>query len=865
MQQRLNRILAVVTVTVAAVGLAACGGGGGGDLANAGGGGAAILLLNGLPNMGNQAMGGGVTLTPFNVLTPSAATQVGPNDFPVPAMGDFSFIQLDFSQNVAAASILDGTFSGNDGVEILDNLGNRIPFFLDANGIIDASNAFPSPGVAPATVRLYIEDPNTPGTPTAFAAGQFTINLVTSRLMSETGGPFCIFTTGNVCATNTEVVYSFTIGGDMTPIGPAANPSLPLLNSQIRIDSEIRLFFNENVDFQSLVGINPMLGTLNTTQLDQFISVPFTPGAAPTMGENLTVNYTPPAPAVLPQNYSYVVYMPDPFRNPTEVRVRFVDNTLLSAFDIPPALTQNYGLDNQVYSGAGIAVPLNSAGNPLNLPAALPLPGSDMNGTATLNVTVFGQGNPGAMPSSAADGVLGLTDRARNPMIQDVTVNYTLQMGPTIANNPSPPDLNIVANGAVLTSVSSAAVAAGAISTGSLIGNLNVSTPSIDDPTILGQVSDVGFGPFLAGNVICNPPRRAANGAAIALGIDPGAPFPPGGTPESGLLIALGQPAGPPVQPLGVRLYVVDRTANLVRTFDSTTFLPLGSLTGVPSPHGLGLLGGFMWVSNFDQATVQRIGVNPLQTATFHQVVTTAEVGQNPTAVSVQPENEDVLVVNSTENTVSFVDVASGVERVKFPVGQGPRDIFVSTRMLCMGCTFAYTAFISNFFENTITIYESDSTNPQVLNGTNGVILENRPGFQGPSNGIWNQLAVPSAFGLGGGPGCFIANSTGTSIDQLTMTNFMLAPMPGFMGPPSQRIFQTVQTITAPGQSPPSDITIEGMTRVNVMNCDLSNPTRVLIGCYPGSGNVSSIDAGTGITLGTVTAPSTQIWSILDQ
>ena len=449
-----NRTLGVMAglVAVSALILGACGGGNRNNNSSGGPNGApSTLSLNAQPSFGVLNQGTGVaTTTPFVVTTatPSASAPVGPNLFANAGAGDVHFLEIPFNTNVLASSILSGAAAGLDGIEVRDVNGALVPFFLDETGALDPTNAFPMPGMTPPTVRLYFQAAGQAmGTPTALPNdASFTVNLITSRLKTANGGPFCLLMTNGLCTNPVEVVYGFGTGMDTMPLAPAANPSNPLVNAVIPIDQEIRIFFNDNVDFQSLVGVNPATGMANVTQLDPFMSSPYpvnnvTMGMMPMTfaGENLSVMYTPPAPNVLPPQYGFVLYMPDPFHNPTEVRIRFVDMTMLQPSDTAP-LTQNYGIDGAIWAAAGQTAPVNNQGFTLNLPPKLPLPGSDPTGMATLVITLFSANNPLATDTSPnGDGMLGVTDRARNPLAADFTLNYSMQMGTPIANNPALP------------------------------------------------------------------------------------------------------------------------------------------------------------------------------------------------------------------------------------------------------------------------------------------------------------------------------------------------------------------------------------------------------------------------------------------
>ena len=262
------------------------------------------------------------------------------------------------------------------------------------------------------------------------------------------------------------------------------------------------------------------------------------------------------------------------------------------------------------------------------------MPGSGLT-SANLAVCVLSSSSTLANDTSnTGDGVFGATDRSRNALVSDFVVTFTFQQGPQIANNPSPPDLSIVTGGARMAGISSGVITVNSTPAATLAGNLTALAPAVEDPSVLGTIGDVDFGNFLnPANGLANPPRRNNNAGVIAAGGDPAIPFPPGAAPENGLA------GGAPLPPLGARLYVVDSTAGELKVFDSTTFLPLGRIPGIPSPGGIGIDPGntTMYVSNFDSNTLQRIGIVPASSSTFHQVTATVAVGPNPTAVTVQP------------------------------------------------------------------------------------------------------------------------------------------------------------------------------------------------------------------------------------
>ena len=857
-------VRSLVVLALAGLALTACGGGG----TNGGGGGSDPLEFAALPSF--HTMGSTSTAQTFNTVTPTPQSLVGPTDFSAAPAGDANYIELLFSTEVSEASIMNGGIV----VKGSDNLERS--FFLDKAGAIDPANAF-SGDAAPARLRLYFEDPMNPGTPVALAVGGYNLRLSHLLLKSAAGKPFCPAEQSGICMLQSDAVFYFTIGGMNTPggnqplgMGPTATLPLPTI---MQLDDEIRIFFNRDVDFQSFVGFNTATGLVNVTSQDPFCSVPFPMGQAQAMGANFDVTFTIPAPAVLPPNYGFIAYMPNPFQDASEIRIRFIDITLAVPLDDPMAqfnnlpTTQNYAIPSAIWAnallpaGSPLSPPVDMSpmqNGPLELPPKLPLPGSNSNGNTAVTLSLYDSASALATDSSAviaanADGVAGITDRARIPLGAPLTVTYTLANGPALRNNPEPPDLHIVGNGHVLDGVSTAANAMNAMPGSTIVGTLFGIADPLDDITVVAEVTDVQFGAFINPiNRLTNPPRRLNNASIIAQGIDPGVPFPPGTTAENSVM-----PPPLPSQPLGARMYVVDGVAEEIKVFNSNTFQSLGTITGVASPRGLSQGGGFMYVSNFGQDTITQFGILP-GTPLFHQISNVTSVGAGPTVVTVQPNLEDVGCINSLDNSFSMVDIPTFRERAQFPVGLGASELAISTRWTGQGTTFAFMAYIPNTFSNTVTIFESDSPLLQVPNGFEGKVLEEKTGYLGPLKGQWTRTL--GAFNGIGAQGMYVPNSLGNSVTYMGMTFFNLGPAPGFVGPPPSRIFNNIAEYTGTGlNGGPTDCAADATELI------IAGGVTSLIVPFPGSGQIASFDATTSILLGTVTVPGNEIFTAADQ
>lgn len=464
----------------------------------------------------------------------------------------------------------------------------------------------------------------------------------------------------------------------------------------------------------------------------------------------------------------------------------------------------------------------------------------------------------------------GTSPLARNPQPPDATFVLTRTSGP--------PGVSCL-NTAPLTSQLFAPASCGpntqapVVHGAAVTGNVTLSPHPLVGTIHVGAVRDAEIGHFLltavspgnTTNTMANPGRGS---------LVPGVPDVQNGTTLCGLRNVLGvnSTLSPPLQPLGNFLYLIDETAGEVRIFNSYDFTPIGTLSGIVSPGGLGMSPDLTYLyvsSSTAQGAVHRIHANPTSPH-FHMLDATVDVGAFPRAISVQPGNEDVFVVNSGDNSFSVIDSPTHTERVRMvdPQAQGPRDIFITHRMTGPGLTNEYFAYITNEFSDNVTVYGSDSpvawsTPPE------GRLWTTQTGFQRPTHGCWNWRTYIT---LTSEPGCFIANSAGTTVDELTMFNFLLEAPPGFPSPPPRRDHHILKSYASQqvgnNLGSPSDVSIDnhsGLFNSLVIGltddkgvCDPSIgngvPSVVLVS-YPAAGIVASFNAAAPQAIASASVP----------
>jgi len=870
----------VLALTALVLGVAACGGSGGGGGDELPG----FVVLSGV-RFGSLSNGIENT-TPYPTQPLPGGVQVPPALFVPGAPGTQDYIELVFNVPLDATTIFGG-LAGQAGIAVFSIAGAQatpVAMSLDDQGLLNPANAFPTPDTAPAVLRIYFDTDNDVTTPEAFPQGDYVLTI-TENLKSFTGGPFCTAQGSPTCMNDYLPVLSFTIGNeDTTPITMAGNPlpnqplglspTTPLDGEPAApIDSEIILRFSEAVDFSSLVGAG------NLTTNDPFITVPRMfveptcnppmPPAVPPLipafsdAGHLLVIYSPPTDPMtmvqetLPLNLSFVVYMPDPVLNPTQVRIRFVEAS------------------NLVGTGAGQNY------DHVNLPPKQPVPGSlpGVTGPTDIqaaHVTVvvedpnFAAGNlapatdpsgnpilPGPPDDACYTATTGVTDRAGNAIPATFQFTFTWAAGPPVASNPMPPDATFVGTkqgnlkGLACIDTARGTTNAGPpnsqtpVTYGSAItGQMDLVPNRLANQSVLGTPLDIEIGAWI--NTMTPAVNNIANPGRLNTGALPGVPDDPNGTTPDGLLGIIGgcMPPCPPQQPWGNYLYVVDGDAGVVKVFNSYNWQLITTLVGIADPRGLAMSPdlAFLYVTNFGQSTVTRVFANPVA-PTFHSVANLIQLdGIGPTAVCVQPQNKDLFVCEFVSNTYARVTVGTQSVRKTVSTGLGPNEVVAGMEMLGQGLTNAYLAYIYNFFDDSVSVFEEDS--PVVPeNNPDGKEVERQSGFDGPVAGCWNwQSYVTGTFEAG----CFVANAQGSTVDELTLFQFGLSPPLGFPGVPGFRRFHILKTynstLAVGANAGAQDVSIDAHSGLyNIFAAGVTNNKGIIDPVFNGSGGVPSL------------------------
>ena len=168
-------------------------------------------------------------------------------------------------------------------------------------------------------------------------------------------------------------------------------------------------------------------------------------------------------------------------------------------------------------------------------------------------------------------------------------------------------------------------------------------------------------------------------------------------------------------QQIGHFLYMLDRARREVVVFNSNRMtvldrIPCADPTDITMAPNL----DFIAVSNQNADTVTFIDTNPAS-ATFHKVVKITQVGRGPRGLEWDPGNEDILVCNEEDGSVSILSAFTfDVRKTIFGNLERPFDVVILQRQIGFGYNRAvYFAWILNR-NGDLTIFESGP------NGVNG-------------------------------------------------------------------------------------------------------------------------------------------------
>ncbi len=168
-------------------------------------------------------------------------------------------------------------------------------------------------------------------------------------------------------------------------------------------------------------------------------------------------------------------------------------------------------------------------------------------------------------------------------------------------------------------------------------------------------------------------------------------------------------------QQIGHYLYVIDRNRREIVVLNSNRMtvidrIPTQDPTSLAMSPNLDLLAVVNQVGNL----VSFIDIDP-NSASFHQIVQETVVGNRPRGIAWDPGNEDILVCNEADNTITVISAATGAARkVVGAQLNRPFDLAITPRQVCWGyARNVYFGYILNR-SGRVAVYESG---PNTVNG----------------------------------------------------------------------------------------------------------------------------------------------------
>ncbi|MCA8969636.1 MAG: hypothetical protein KDC95_07630 [Planctomycetes bacterium] len=286
------------------------------------------------------------------------------------------------------------------------------------------------------------------------------------------------------------------------------------------------------------------------------------------------------------------------------------------------------------------------------------------------------------------------------------------------------------------------------------------------------------------GDPFSTDPTKLGIYGGIEMGIFFG-PQPPPPTPQPPTPFCLYQSR----QQIGHFLYVLDREKKQVLCVNSNRMTVLETLR-FSDPVEIAMSPNLtrLAVSNFSSNTVTFVDTDPAS-QTFNTIIAETKVGEGPGPMAWQPEGEELLVVNVTENSITLLGGGDLKER-KSVSGfiNNPVDICVTPRQSGFGWqTGIYFAYILNA-NGSVAIFESGP------DGVNGIGYDNVVGIPEGASFRRARKLMPDVKSFNSAVWVAHSDSSGLGqVSHLELTSSFIGVLPispnsgGFILPPTFR------------------------------------------------------------------------------
>ncbi len=451
----------------------------------------------------------------------------------------------------------------------------------------------------------------------------------------------------------------------------------------------------------------------------------------------------------------------------------------------------------------GTTTQFQSNGCRFRFTPASTLPGSSPGASVVVTATIAG----GQVRD--ADG---------NVMMDPHTSSFTMAQGPTISNNPTPPNAlwfgSTSPNAVGVVAVNS--VGTDPFSPINMVETDGDGFPTAaDDNTVIatsinrdvGIPVDIAIGQFINPNLNVGFCTLAMTSIAPSIS-NPTFPNPPAPLGLGSSVGCFPDRCGNFVgnlpnfsnADLGNRVYIADSENNLIRVLNGNTSLEIEQFA-VPDPAGIAITGNLenLLVSNFSTNSVSLFDIinGPavfVKEITFNPNDPDLAIGRGPDAIAAQPDNEDIFVINKRDESLSIMSVANGFEVRKVVasnIGPEPIDIGVTWRQppFPSGGTATYFAYITNRGGDSVSVFESGPNFPMIVGPDDIRIV-----LEGAGNFVVDQptkVHTDLATGIFG-DGLYYLNSGNGTIGHLSLNYIGPPPSPYFPNPAPNRTWAQI-------------------------------------------------------------------------
>jgi YVTN family beta-propeller protein len=205
-------------------------------------------------------------------------------------------------------------------------------------------------------------------------------------------------------------------------------------------------------------------------------------------------------------------------------------------------------------------------------------------------------------------------------------------------------------------------------------------------------------------------------------------------------------------QQVGHFLYMIDRVSREVVVLNSNRFTVIDRIP-LPDPTSLAMSpnADLLAVSNRGANLVSLIDIDP-NSGTFHQVIKSVTVGAGPSGIAWQPDNEDILVCNELDDSLSIISTFSlAVRKTVNTTLDRPFEIAVAPRQGGFGTIGGFHLNRQVYFayvlqrNGRVSLYESGPSGPSGV-GTDTVIGQAPLTFKQPKKIAIDVVSLTSSF-----------------------------------------------------------------------------------------------------------------------